>query len=93
MRTAVASGIFQLVAFIGRKNTLCGKTIQATSIVIITASLDGNIGVEPRPGLGLRVAAGALAEAAQLSDAFDDFFGGGVGGGVERPAAVAREVE
>src|SRR5271155_3351406 len=39
------------------------------------------------------VSAVARLEAAQLSDAFDDFFGGGVGGGVGCPAAVACEGE
>src|SRR5271156_2036371 len=39
----------------------------------------------------LGVAAGS--DAAQASDAFDDFFGCGVGGGVGSPAAVAGEGE
>ncbi len=34
-----------------------------------------------------------LAEAAEFSDAFDDFFGCRVGGGVGSPAAVAGEGE
>ena len=37
--------------------------------------------------------AAVLAEAAEFSDAFDDFFGCSVGGGVGSPAAVACEGE
>src|SRR5271156_1141032 len=48
---------------------------------------------KPRHYKGRPLGVAAGSDAAQASDAFDDFFGGGVGGGFGGPAAVAGEGE